>query len=490
MENELIRQQKKLTLFFRTLGIMLFGLVLAAGFVLGCILYNLRPEKSDLENRELTKFPKITADGFLSGDYTSGISTWYADTFPFRENMVKTEWSIQNAYGFRKDAISAVGEGDEVPDIEDILASMEAENTKEAATAKETQETFVPGNSETPAEQTETEQAGTEQTETAAPETEVVETVPESVDGEAMYNMNPQEAGAVNVKDLVGYCVYGFNRKAADQYAIHIGTVANALQDEARVFELLIPNNSAILLDDQTKAEWKLLDESQVIKYFKAMTWQQSQAVKYVDIYDKLMEHRDEYLYFKTDHHWTQLGAYYGYVRFCEEAGLTPHAITDYKLVDSGPFLGSYYKTNQYAQLAENPDNCYGYEPISTNEFSFYDRDAKQMRNGKLVRNMSEFDISLKYQGFIYGDTAYSEAHNPNLSDGSCCIVVKESFGNCFAPFLIDHYQTLIVIDYRYNTDSLIDLARNYDHPDIIFCNNLEAISDLYVMEQLGGICH
>ena len=158
--------------------------------------------------------------------------------------------------------------------------------------------------------------------------------------------------------------------------------------------------------------------------------------------------------------------------------------------MDSGPFLGSYYKTNQYAQLADNPDNCYGYEPIATNEFSFYDRDAKTMRNGKLVRNMSEFDITLKYQGFIYGDTAYSEAHNPNLSDGSCCIVVKESFGNCFVPFLIDHYQTLIVIDYRYNTDSLVELAKSYDHPDIIFCNNLEAISDLYVMEQLGGVCH
>ena len=99
MHNIVNRKQKRLTLFFRTLGIMLFGLVLAVGFVLGCILFNLRPKKSDLENRELTKFPKITADGFLSGEYTSGISTWFADTFPFREGMVKAEWGIQNAYG-------------------------------------------------------------------------------------------------------------------------------------------------------------------------------------------------------------------------------------------------------------------------------------------------------------------------------------------------------------------------------------------------------
>ena len=55
---------------------------------------------------------------------------------------------------------------------------------------------------------------------------------------------------------------------------------------------------------------------------------------------------------------------------------------------------------------------------------------------------------------------------------------------------MIDHYETLIVIDYRYNTDSLIELAKQYDSPDIVFVNNLEAISDLYVMEQLGGICY
>ena len=468
MDHETIKRQNKLTMFFRTLGVMLFSLVLLAGFILGCVLFDLRPEKSELENRDLTKFPSFTTESFLDGSYTSAVSTWFADTFPFRENMVKSEWAFQNHYGIRKDAISAVGQGDELPNIDDILASMDEESA--------TQET------ETAAPVTTTE------TETETTETEATE--PESVDGEEMYRNNPQEAGAVNVKDLVGYCVYGFNRKAADQYAIHIGKVAEGLKDKARVFELLIPNNSAINLDDQTKAEWKLLDERKVIQYFKAMTYQQSQLVKYVDIYDILEEHKDEYLYFKTDHHWTQLGAYYAYVRYCEEAGLTPHALSDYKEVDSGPFLGSYYKTNGYAQLADNPDNVYSYEPIATNEFSFYDRDLKAMRDGKLVRNMSEFDVTLKYQGYIYGDTAYSEAHNPNLSDGSCCIVVKESFGNCFAPFMIDHYETLIVIDYRYNTDSLIELAKQYDSPDIVFVNNLEAISDLYVMEQLGGICY
>ena len=475
MDNETVQKQKRLNLFFRTLGIMLFSLVLFVGFVLGCVLFPMRPEESVLENRKLTKFPKFTADSFLSGEYTSQVSTWFADTFPLRETMVKAEWGIQNKYGLRRDAINNVADGDDVPDIDELLSSIEEETPQEEPeTVTETAET--------------SSQEATEPTE--PPTTEEPETVPESVDGEEMYRMNPQEAGAVNVKDLVGYCVYGFNRKAADEYAVHVGAMGEALKGKARVFELLIPNNSAILLDDATKAEWKLLDERKVIQYFTAMTYQQSKEVKYVNIYDILAEHSSEYLYFKTDHHWTQLGAYYAYVKYCEEAGLTPHDLSEYTEVNSGPFLGSYYKTNGYAQLAENPDECIGYEPIATNDFTFYDRDQDKMRTGKLVRNMSEYDVAVKYQGFISGDTAYSEAHNPNLSDGSCCIVVKESFGNCFVPFLIDHYETLIVIDYRYNTNSLVELANRYNSPDIIFCNNLEAISDLYVMSQLGGICY
>jgi len=48
---------------------------------------------------------------------------------------------------------------------------------------------------------------------------------------------------------------------------------------------------------------------------------------------------------------------------------------------------------------------------------------------------------------------------NKDLTDGSACIVVKESFGNAFIPFLVDHYQKIYVVDYRYWTGSISELA-------------------------------
>lgn len=47
------------------------------------------------------------------------------------------------------------------------------------------------------------------------------------------------------------------------------------------------------------------------------------QGVKTVDIFDTLKEHNDEYIYFRSDHHWTADGAFYAYEEFCKTKGIT-----------------------------------------------------------------------------------------------------------------------------------------------------------------------
>ena len=68
-------------------------------------------------------------------------------------------------------------------------------------------------------------------------------------------------------------------------------------------------------------------------------------GVVFVDIYDKLKEHYDngEYLYFRTDHHWTALGAYRAYEKFCETAGIVPLTLESYEKRTSTGFLGTLY---------------------------------------------------------------------------------------------------------------------------------------------------
>lgn len=449
-----------------------FVLLLGTGFVVGCFLLFLRPERSELEKRELTKFPEFSVESFMDGSYTSGIEKWFADTFPFRENLVLAEQRIQTAYGIRSDAINNVGEGDEIPDLDELINNMtEAETSTSAVASVET-----------------TSAAESEETETTAEETTAERTY-EAIDGKDVVAMNPQEAGKVNIKDLVGYCVFGFNLTAADTYCQDVADMQAAAGENVNVYDILVPNNSAITLDEATKAEWKLSDERKVIAYYQAKINSLNKNIKQVSIYDTLAEHGSEYLYYKTDHHWTQLAAYYAYVEFCKEKGIEAHSLDEYERIESGTFLGSYYAANGFAQLEGNPDEVISYIPISTNEFHFYDVAMQGMRTGKIVRNMSEFGPTLKYYGYIYGDNPYCYADNPAATTDEVCVLIKESFGNDFMPFLVDHYKKVIVVDYRSYKDAVSDIVKAENVTDIIFLNNLEAISDTPTMQVLGNIC-
>ena len=86
------------------------------------------------------------------------------------------------------------------------------------------------------------------------------------------------------------------------------------------------------------------------------------------------------------------------------------------------------------------------------------------------------------------GDNPFTVIENPEVSNGESCIVVKESFGNAFVPFLVDHYQTVYVVDYRYYSGSITQLARDKGVKDVLFVNNLSAIRGSYQMGKLAGV--
>ncbi len=456
---------------FRKIFIVLFSLLCVAGMVIGFLLF-LRPTVSELEKRELRTFPEFSLTGFLDGSYESDISTWYADTYPGRETLLRIEQRIKTFYGFQSNSVQHTGNGDDIPDIPDT--------TKETETKETTKETE--NATENTSKGTEETESPSEQTESETPET----TVP---NGQEIINMNPQEAGSINILNNSGYCVYGFNLNAADKYCEDVATLRNAVPSSVDFYQIMVPNNSAVMLSDAVKAEWNLSDERKVIDYYFGKTKSLASGIIDVPVFDLLRSHNEEYLYFRTDHHWTQLGAYYTYRAFCEKSGQTAHELSEYPVVLSGRFVGSYFTANGFAQVQNNPDEMVAYTPIATNDFTFYDDYIKDYRNGKIVRNMSEFNENVKYMGYIYGDNPFSIITNPSCKNGKKCVLIKESFGNCFVPFLVDHYEEIYVVDYRGYKEPVSKLVAEKNITDVIFLNNLEAISDTPTMNVLGNIC-
>ena len=296
-----------------------------------------------------------------------------------------------------------------------------------------------------------------------------------------------QQYDAVYRVGDTGYEMYSYVDSTAKKYADNVNAVADALAGKANVYMLPIPLSSGISLPDELYGKDIFADqkaaEQKIISYMNG-------NVKSVALYDALLAHRTEYVYFRTDHHWTATGAYYAYEQFCKAKGITPTPIASYKVDEYDGFLGTFYRdSNQNSTMGENPDKVVAYHPLSTEATLDYgDSENANLTRGKIIYDESTAPASLKYGAFITGDNAYSVINNPDVTDGSSCIVVKESFGNAFVPFLTDHYQTIYVIDYRYWSGSLSQFVTDNSVQDVIFVNNLSAIRSTALVGYLHGI--
>ena len=295
-----------------------------------------------------------------------------------------------------------------------------------------------------------------------------------------------QQYDAVYRVGDAGYEMYTYVDSTAKKYADNVNAVADALAGKATVYMLPIPLSSGVSLPDELYGKDIFADqkgaEGKIIGYMNG-------NVKSVALYDALLAHRTEYIYFRTDHHWTATGAYYAYEQFCKAKGITPKPLEGYTTDTYDGFLGTFYRdSNENAAMGANPDKVVAYHPLSTEATLDYTDKNGQTLRGKIIYDESDAPASFKYGTFITGDNSYSIINNPDVTDGSSCVVVKESFGNAFVPFLTDHYQTIHVIDYRYWKGSLSQFVTDNNVQDVLFVNNLSAIRSTALVGYLHDI--
>ena len=283
-----------------------------------------------------------------------------------------------------------------------------------------------------------------------------------------------------------GYEMYTYVESTAKKYADNINAIADAVEGTATVYMLPAPLSSGITLPDALYGKDIFSDqkaaEDGIIGFM-------NDKVVSVPLNKAMMAHRGEYIYFRTDHHWTATGAYYAYAEFCKAAGKTPTPLESYETEEFPGFLGTFYRdTNENSQMAANPDTVVAYHPLSTEATLDYTDKNGQVIRWPIIYDQSSAPASYKYGTFVGGDQPYTIIKNPALTDGSSCVVVKESFGNAFVPFLVDHYETVHVIDYRYWEGSVSDFVKTNGVDDVLFVNNLSAIRSSVLVGYLHDI--
>ena len=277
----------------------------------------------------------------------------------------------------------------------------------------------------------------------------------------SFYSQNGEQINLFKV-DNAAYEQAFYVESSARKYAELINYTADALAGSTKVYSLIIPTNHIVVPDDiMAKLPGAIDMESCIAKEFGMM----NSNVKKVQCIHTMMLHRDEYIFFRTDHHWTALGAYYAYRAFCQTKGINHISFGEREEIAMNGFLGSSWSLSGHDTDLLPKETVYAYYPKSGDAtMTIYDENGNS-HQGKIVSRIAS------YMCFAGGDNPLTVFRNPSAGNNQVLIIIKESYGNALLPYLVDHYKTIYEIDYRYWKGNVIDLAREVGATDLVFAN-------------------
>lgn len=467
------------------------------------LIFPLRPTFSAAENRNLASFPTFSSEALADGSYFSQLNTWFADTFPLRDTFLGIQNGIERLYGSQSQKITGeVTQGDEIPvvdtpddedEFEDVITvtpPSDPVNTADPGQAVQTEDPTDPS-----ANPQEPDTEDPTHTQPEDPVEDPVVTPPVDPDDELDDLTIPElgddavveKFGAVLSIDNAAYEYYNFVQSYADMYTSAINRAAEQLDGVCRVYSIIVPNSMGICVPADMQSQVNTSDQKAAIKYMNSCF---SDKVTAIPVYNTLLKHHleGEYLFFRSDHHWTALGAYHAYERFARAAGLEATPLDQFIHHSYEGFLGTFYNSTQSAAMAATPDTVDAYEPPSTNTIHITNKDYKDWKF-VIVGNVNRADAGNKYATFIGGDNPFSYIDNPNLDDGSAILLIKESYGNAFAPFLVENYQHVYIVDYRYisqvDSRKLTQMCKDLGVRDVLFLNTISTTRSKSLVEKL-----
>jgi hypothetical protein len=187
--------------------------------------------------------------------------------------------------------------------------------------------------------------------------------------------------------------------------------------------------------------------------------------VNTIDIYSALKEHEQESIFYRTDHHWTTLGAYYGYTAVVKAMGMEPVSLDEYApTVVTDSFYGTTYSSSGFSWVKPDSITTYvqqgdvkitNYPDGSPTEGELYDADYLELKD--------------KYSYFYGGNTPLLEI-DTGTSDDPSLLIVRDSYMDSLSPFLFSHFSSISIIDLRYYKASLKSYIEANGFDDVLVC--------------------
>ena len=237
---------------------------------------------------------------------------------------------------------------------------------------------------------------------------------------------------------------------------------------DADVYFALIPGKSDIwahMLPQNAPRD----SEKAAIDYCYSL----SDAVN-VDIYGKLEEHSGEYIYYRTDHHWTTLGAYYGFSALAESMGLDCPDISEYggRETVSEEFYGTSWSSSGFSWVEPDSMEIFVTEPEGL-EITNYPQGSPV--EGQLY-DWSRLEVKDKYSFFYGGNTPLLEIET-GVEGAPSLLILRDSYMDSLSPFLLEGYSRIHILDLRYYRASLSDYIAQNGFDDVLVCYSIDNFS-------------
>lgn len=287
--------------------------------------------------------------------------------------------------------------------------------------------------------------------------------------------------GAVFIFKNRGFEMFSGGASMGKQYANVINSFNRLHIPGLKVYNLVIPN--AFEFEVTEKYIDKIKPAKKAINDIFAA--EDPDIIK-INPVDEIRKHRKEYIYFNTDHHWTSLGAYYAYVSFCKANNLTPVSLNGIPSKVKPGFYGLFYRLTKSSILKNNPDSVrYYLFPDSVNFYIGANSIGYWSKAASMYAEQASGENS--YSVFIHGDLPICKMESVHKNGRKICLV-KESYGNAFAPFLTNNYEKVIVVDQRSYKGNFVEMLKAEGINELLFINNIFAAHTQFHIDDIKGL--
>lgn len=277
----------------------------------------------------------------------------------------------------------------------------------------------------------------------------------------------PNPTNILYLKDRA-MTIYRFNKHNSDAFIKSYNKMAESVPSDIQLTTFLVPDQIEFSTLDQTR---NLADsQKKALEYYETHL---DQRTLFINAIPSLLEHKDEYLYFRTDHHWTARGAYYAYLSYANAHGFETLPLSSYTSFSAEGFLGSRYRLNK--TLEPYPDTIEYFVHPEYSNFTYEIFKDNAMKVSELL-NTYFLKTESQYAMFMGGDHPVATLQSEN-KNGQVLLVIKDSFANAFVPFLAPHYEKIIVLDPRHRDIDLNEAIQTYKPTEILFLNTIHSAS-------------